>query len=144
MPVTREREGGFRDAISEFKSISDLQTCYCHYNTALESSYDAIKEMHPDFTKRTGIFTASDHIAYGVMKYVLENRYKIGDQVGIIGYDNLETDAFTTVPLSSIEQKGRLMGESACKLLFEKIENKSEIGSLILKPELIRRKSCGC
>ncbi len=142
--ATRERETGFQQAVAKHpESVVRSRIYYSHFDTALRDSYALMKDLDLSSGK-TGIFAASDHIAYGVMKFLNEKGIGIPDKVGLIGFDNMESNEYMSSPLTSIDQKGRNMGEAACMLLLDIIEKKSVGPSFKIKPELVIRRSCGC
>lgn len=141
--VTIERREGFLAALAEAGLKSNPKDImYVPFATALKSAYEIMSSI--DLTAdRTGIFAASDNIAYGVMKYCHDQGLEIGKKIGIVGYDNVETNDFMKIPLTSVDQKGRVLGEAACKMLLDLIENRTVAPSFKIKPVLVARKSCG-
>lgn len=100
----------------------------------------AIGLVVPDFTYMAGVFF--QEIMIGIELEV--ERQKGDKQIGVIGYDNMETNDYLQVPLTSVDQKGRKMGETAGKMILVIIE-KSNLGRpLMIKPEWVVRQSGGC
>jgi LacI family transcriptional regulator len=85
----------------------------------------------------------NDPLAMGAIDFVLDHGLKVPEDVAIIGCGNLHYDSSLRVPLSSIDQHSRLIGEEAARLtlgiLKSKVPPRTE--NVILQPELIIRAS---
>ncbi|MBV9624257.1 MAG: LacI family DNA-binding transcriptional regulator [Acidobacteria bacterium] len=90
-----------------------------------------------------GIFCFNDPMAMGAMNYALDQGIRIPEEIAIIGCGNLHYDDALSVPLSSINQHSRRIGQEAARIalgiLNSKIALKPE--SVIIQPELIVRRS---
>jgi LacI family transcriptional regulator len=90
-----------------------------------------------------GVFCFNDPLAMGAMNYVLDRGLRIPQDVAVIGCGNLHYDDCLRVPLSSIDQHSRQIGEEAARvalgILYSKIPPKPE--TIVLRPELIVRAS---
>ena len=90
-----------------------------------------------------GVFCFNDPMAMGAMNYALDQGIRVPEDISIIGCGNLHYDDSLRVPLSSIDQHSRRIGEEAARIalaiLNSKIPPKPE--SVVLQPELIVRRS---
>jgi LacI family transcriptional regulator len=90
-----------------------------------------------------GVFCFNDPLAMGAMNYALDHGIRIPEDIAIIGCGNLHYDDSLRVPLSSIDQHSRKIGEEAARLalriLNSKVPPKPE--TVVLQPELIMRRS---
>ena len=95
-------------------------------------------EPRPD-----AVFCFNDPMAMGAMNYALDQGVRIPEDIAIIGCGNLHYDDALSVPLSSIDQHSRRIGQEAARIalaiLNSKIPPKPE--SVVLQPELVVRKS---
>ena len=93
--------------------------------------------------KPDGVFCFNDPLAIGAMHRVLDEGLKIPEDVAIIGCGNLHYDDSLRVPLSSINQHSRRIGEEAARItlavLNSKLPPKPE--AVVLQPELVARAS---
>jgi LacI family transcriptional regulator len=142
--VTMERQKGFEDAVKKNPAITDIQYFYGSFATSFRSGYEIMKNISIDNSIKTGIFAANDNIALGAMKYLFDHGQTTGEKIGIIGYDNLQINDFSTSPLTSIDQQGRSMGEKACRILIDIVEEKTKGEHFQFHPVLVTRQSCGC
>lgn len=90
-----------------------------------------------------GVFCFNDPMAMGAMNYALEQGVRIPEDIALIGCGNLHYDDALSVPLSSINQHSRRIGQEAGRIalgiLNSKVPPKPE--SVILQPELVVRRS---
>lgn len=91
----------------------------------------------------TAIFTSSDLITIGALQAITEENLSIPDDISIVAFDDTEFAPYLISPLTSVNQPKELMGEIAVKILIEEIKAKGKLEKkrIILKPELVVRKS---
>ncbi len=90
-----------------------------------------------------GVFCYNDPMAIGAMEAVLAAGLRIPDDIAIIGCGNLHYDNSLRVPLSSIDQQSKMIGERAGKLVLGIVESSTgpKPKSVILEPQLVERAS---
>jgi LacI family transcriptional regulator len=90
-----------------------------------------------------GVFCFNDPLAMGVMNYALDHGIRIPEDIAVIGCGNLHYDDSLRVPLSSIDQHSRKIGEEAARLALRILNSKVPLKSetVVLQPELIVRRS---
>ena len=90
-----------------------------------------------------GVFCFNDPMAMGAMNYALDQGVRIPEDIAVIVCGNLHYDDALSVPLSSINQHSRQIGQEAGRIalgiLNSKIPPRPE--SVVLQPELIVRRS---
>ena len=90
-----------------------------------------------------GLFCFNDPLAMGAMNYALDHGVRIPEDLSIVGCGNLHYDDSLRVPLSSIDQHSRKIGEEAARIalgiLNLKVPPKPQ--TLVLQPELVVRES---
>lgn len=144
-PVTGEREKGFMKAIYKYTNlVKDVQVRYAHFSNALKLGMEIMKDVPLQKEEGIGVLAASDNLAYGIIKYLQSKNIIIGKEAGVIGYDNQSSNDIITPSLTSIDQNGCSMGEQACSLLIDRIEEKECPSHYEIMPQLITRNSCGC
>lgn len=100
----------------------------------------------PDGERPTAVFAANDLVAIGMLQGFVAAGISVPDDIAIIGYDDIEFAAAAAVPLSSIRQPRRQMGERVAKLLYEEIRDlengcKHFHEAVRFAPELVARQS---
>jgi LacI family transcriptional regulator len=104
---------------------------------------EAMRQLLELKPRPDGVFCFNDPLAMGAINYALDQGIGIPQDIAIVGCGNLHYDDSLRVPLSSIDQHSRKIGEEAARItlgiLNSKVPPKPE--SVILKPELIVRHS---
>ena len=81
-------------------------------------------------------------IALGVQQYLLQENYKIPENVGLVGFDDIMIAGLPQVQLTTIAQPRYLMGKTAAEILLRRIDGAEiEEKHIILEPELVIRRS---
>lgn len=90
-----------------------------------------------------GVFCFNDPLAMGAMNYALEEGIRVPEDLALIGCGNLHYDDALSVPLSSINQHSRRIGQEAARIALAILSSKvpPKLESVILQPELIVRRS---
>ncbi len=90
-----------------------------------------------------GVFCYNDPMAIGAMDAILAAGLRIPEDVAIIGCGNLHYDDSLRVPLSSIDQQSKLIGERAGKLILGIVESNTQqrTKTIVLEPQLVERAS---
>ena len=104
---------------------------------------EAMRQLLALKPKPDGVFCFNDPLAMGAMNHARDEGIRIPDDIAVIGCGNLHYDDALSVPLSSINQHSRQIGQEAARIalriLNSKVPPKPE--SVILQPELIVRRS---
>jgi LacI family transcriptional regulator len=89
------------------------------------------------------VFCFNDPLAMGAMNYVLDQGLRIPEDIAVIGCGNLHYDDALSVPLSSIDQHSRRIGEEAARIALAVLNSKMppRVENVVLQPELIARRS---
>jgi DNA-binding LacI/PurR family transcriptional regulator len=102
--------------------------------------YDAAKRLLAARPDVDAIFAASDLAAFGVVRAVVESGRRVGDDVAVIGFDDIPAAAEQQPPLTTVRQPIPELGEAMTRLLLERIQGREpEARSAILPVELVLR-----
>jgi LacI family transcriptional regulator, galactose operon repressor len=107
------------------------------------SGNEAMKKLLVLSPPPDGVFCFNDPIAIGVIDAILTVGLRVPDDIAVIGCGNLHFDRSLRVPLSSVDQQSRAIGERAGKLVLTLIEAKlaPEPKSIMLQPKIVQRES---
>lgn len=100
-----------------------------------------------NLSKFTGVFCANDFVALGLIQRLTEKKIKVGSEISIIGFDNIEE--LLNVPederfLTTIHKPREKMGEETAELLLKMMKNgRMRNRAKKLPCRLIIRKSTG-
>lgn len=108
-----------------------------------ESAYRAMKRLLALQGPPDAVFCYNDPMAASGMKAILESGLRIPEDVALIGTGNVRFSDMLRVPLTTIDQGSRRIGEHAGRLLMEYLENrtKAQRKTVMLPVQLIQRES---
>lgn len=92
----------------------------------------------------TAIFAGNDMMAIGLLRSAVDMKYKVPEDLAIIGFDDIELSSYLYPTLTTIAQPKAEIGEKAIELLLARLENRSQPPQRVLiPPKLIIRVSTG-
>ncbi len=93
----------------------------------------------------TAIFCNNDRMAFGAMRAIQARGLVVGEDVSVIGFDDLPLARYSNPPLTTISQSTHAIGRSLFNLLVSLINQEpiDALGGTLVKPELIIRHSTG-
>ncbi|WP_371657705.1 LacI family DNA-binding transcriptional regulator [Streptomyces sp. NBC_00280] len=91
-----------------------------------EGGYRGAMELLTSTRPPTAIFAGADVAATGVFRAAAELGLRIPGDLSLAGYNNTSVAALAPVSLTSVDQAGAMMGETAARLLLERIEKRRE------------------
>ncbi len=147
LSITTERVKGYIDALKKYEpllKISDI-AYIDHGGLKAEEIFDAMDKLMNQKEKPDAILTCSDRITTNVMRYCKQNKIGIPNQLGLIGFSNLDLTDILTPSLSIIRQPAYEMGRKAAELLIKMIESKraiTEFETMVIPCLLLERESC--
>lgn len=137
----RLRLEGYKNALEKGGIVVD-PSLIRHGDYSAISGYHAVKMLLDEKISFTAVFAASDQMAIGSMRALLDAKLRIPEDVAIIGIDNSFPSSLVTPTLSTINIPKFEMGYQAFRLLANKIENPQRIRSVLtLETDLIIRQS---
>jgi len=87
----------------------------------MENGYRAIKKAIMSKLNFTAVFAFSDFVAFGVIKGLKEQGYKVPDQVVVVGYDDIDFGFSAEVSLTTVHIPRYQLGSEGMKLLHRRI-----------------------
>ncbi|MBI9101319.1 MAG: LacI family DNA-binding transcriptional regulator [Spirochaetales bacterium] len=141
------RREGFIQAFKEYGiDLDSSRFSKAEYN--IKGGYTLAKEMLKNQPDTDSIFANNDVMALGVLQYMEEQGIKPGEQIGVIGFDNIRIASLPQIQLTTINQPKHSIGRMMLNLLLDEIKNRTENITYypqrtLLEPELIvRRTTC--
>jgi DNA-binding LacI/PurR family transcriptional regulator len=138
----RLREQGYAEALHKAGLFfeEDLVAHISAINYGLAYSYclDILSRSNPP----DGFFAISDVYAVAAIHAAKKKGFRVPQDISVVGFDNIELSSMTDPALTTIEQPMFKIGNQACELLVEKINNPRVTQKrIILDTELIVRES---
>ena len=101
-------------------------------------------DLPADAEQCDGFVCSSDYVAGHLMRFLIAKGVHIPRDVRIVGIDDVSYAALLPVPLTTIHQPCREIGETAFQVLLERLARpKMPAREVLLDCELVIRKSCG-
>lgn len=91
----------------------------------------------------SAICCGNDLIAIGAIQALRERNINVPKDISVIGFDDIQTAKLIDPSLTTIRQPAYEMGEKACEMLINYLNNKTEEENkeVVFKPQLIIRNS---
>ncbi len=104
---------------------------------------NAMEEILALKPRPDGLFCFNDTIAVGAMDRAFEAGLRIPKNMAVVGCGNFHYSAKLQVPLTSVDQRSREIGERTAKMIMALLEKPQSVRprTTILEPELIVRES---
>lgn len=110
-----------------------------------KGGYECTRRLMEMKVPPTAIITANNVMTMGAFKALFDNLIKIPKDVSLAGFDDFPLAAYLSPPLTVINRPTWEMGQIACEMLFERIENKDidfPKRDLVLSTDILIRGSC--
>ncbi len=132
-----------------FKRVAKELNMYSNETTLIgdftkESGYTLTEQLlaRDRATLPTVIIAASDIIAIGVMKKLVEKGFTIPNDISVVSFNDIAISQYLEVPLTTMKFHVNEAASSAIQLMQERIEERREVDKKVyITPELIVRES---
>ncbi len=136
----------FRERLNGFILGSKMMRMKPHEEWIIMDAKDgvsAFKKILSAKVRPTAIVACNDSFALDIINYCKEHDIGIPDEFSIVGFDDIESSAWSQPPLTTIRVLTDEMGEKAANRLIDKIENPGSLPTtLLIGTQLIERESC--
>jgi LacI family transcriptional regulator len=138
----KERLAGYKKALAE-KNIPFSKELVREVSVICGETQKTLTEVIDEGIEFSAIFAFSDMIAWEVI-YALQKR-KIGvpDDIGVIGFDNIQSRLFFPFPLTTISPSKGKMARKAMNILLKRMNGQANdsFNHEIIEPSLVIRQS---
>lgn len=140
----RDRLQGYLDALKEMGLPVD-ESLIKEGDFFKDSGYRLCNELLELPSPPSAIFAANNEMAQGAIEAIFQRGLKIPSDVAFVTFDDPEWATFLESPLTVIRQPVYAMGMTGANRLFGRILRSlpSDPVHVVLKPQLIVRRSCG-
>lgn len=144
------RERGFREAMQAAGRDAGLVVEVSGAGSAAAAA--ATRNLLADQEPPTAVFVATDNMALGVLEACAGLGVDVPTQLAVVGFDNVWVSRLPGVSLTSVDGMARHLGQAAAHQLTQRIARTPEERAavayepelVVLRPELVVRRSCGC
>lgn len=107
-----------------------------------EAGYSKTKLLLEKEKVFTAVFAASDHMAVGCIKALWDNGLRVPQDISVIGFDNLSITAYSTPPVTTVNQPRYEMGRLAAQALCGALAGEQAAGChFVLEHSIVCRES---
>lgn len=138
--VAEERWKGFKNGMTR-RNLPIAHRIESNFTTS--DAYDQAKNYllrHPEVT---AFFCASDSMAVGVLNACLDLRYRVPEDISIVGFDNLSFTEHTRPRLSTVAQNFYDLGGTAANSLVDLHQGKEVSSHIFSEFTVMIRESVG-
>ena len=141
-PEFQDRFFGYQTACAKvgIDAPAELHAQACDSTEAV--GYDAIIALLDRGITFDGVFAASDLLAFGAMRAMLQRGLKVPHDVAVVGYDDIPAARYANPPLTTILQDTKSAGQLLVETLVRLIRREPAVNHM-LSPKLVVRQSCG-
>ena len=133
------REAGYREALHAADVPTDRALIRRLDPSDAESVRELMESVRPD-----AIVCANDRTAGRLMQTLIKLGYAVPKDVRLVGIDDVEFAALLPVPLTTLRQPSRQIGDAALGAMLERVSRRGLVArDILLDVELIVRESCG-
>jgi LacI family transcriptional regulator len=100
----------------------------------LDEGYKRMSDLLKSSPCPKAVFAASDTLAIGAIRAASDAGYTVGEDILIIGFDDIPAAAFTKPTLSSVKVKTEFMGKHSVEVLLDKVQNHHALPVKIVVP----------
>jgi len=138
LPIANNRRMGYEDALRKHKLPMDPKlNIVCD---TVELAREIIPEMLAQSPPPDAIFCINDEVAAYCTQFATSMGFNIPDDLSVCGFTNSYLTEVTYPKLTSVDQHGYKMGQTAARLLINRIEGKETkrgVVSRLIKTELV-------
>ncbi|KPU27257.1 hypothetical protein TR13x_05755 [Caloranaerobacter sp. TR13] len=137
--VGLNRFEGYKKALED-NGIEFNEDLVVEGNFTINDGYKAMGKLLSLRDIPTAVFCASDSMAIGAIKCIMDSGFKVPDDISIIGFDGIPMASIFVPSITTIAQPILEMGTTAIKMIFDQLEGK-EVKDIIMPTELEVRQS---
>jgi DNA-binding LacI/PurR family transcriptional regulator len=138
----RQRQQGYLDALRDAGVTPDERWRLNMNSLDYEAGASAAALLMTWSDAPTAIFAVSDTLAIGVIKGLRSVGKRVPDDVAVVGFDDISLAAQIDPPLTTIAQPMRELGETAARLLLQRLANRAaNVPGVLLPHRLVVRGS---
>ena len=135
------RRAGWQKALTD-QGLSAPSRLVAGSDFSRESGYDAAQRLLRLASPPTALIGVSDYNALGAIEAILEMGMRPGEDIAVVGFDDICCAHYSPVPLTTVSQPKEELGEAAARALVDRIAGRNPKLPCLL-PDLVVRRSCG-
>jgi LacI family transcriptional regulator len=138
-PDAQERRQGYEQALREAGLPLD-ERLIAEGSFIEQSGLLALEALISRGVSFSALFAANDQMAYGARLGLYRRGLRVPDDISLVGFDDLPTSAYTTPPLTTVNQRMREQGQAAARAMLELLQG-GAVDLPLIPAELVVRES---
>jgi DNA-binding LacI/PurR family transcriptional regulator len=124
----------------------DVDRYWAEGNWSSRSGVEAMQKLFSKAPDLDAVFVGNDQMALGALTVIYENKLRVPEDIGIVGFDNISESEFFSPSLTTIQHDHIKVGALAVTEIIKLIDDiqqnqKPEYEVNLLEPSLLVRKS---
>lgn len=142
---SQERRRAFEDTLKEYQIEIDPKRCFFNGDWSYDFAFAVAGRMVKDAKHLPqAIVCANDEGAIATIICLYNHGLKVPDDILVVGFDDTESAAMFTPPISTVNRNWNHLGEAAIKHILRRIEQLPVEAKEIMPSSAVKRNSCGC
>jgi LacI family repressor for deo operon, udp, cdd, tsx, nupC, and nupG len=134
---SQQRHKGYLDALHGAGLAPPAGGVITTQGLTYDHGRDAIADMLAAGLRPDAVFAVSDTLAIGAMQGLRNAGLSVPDDVAVVGFDNIQLCTMVQPELTTVAQPMHQLGETAAKLLLQRIRNPdAAIEGIVLEHKL--------
>lgn len=100
--------------------------------TEVNNGYQAVAEWLGRFPAPDAVIGTTDYLAYGAMRACGDAGLRVGQDIAVVGFDDIYPSEFTMPSLTTVRLPMEEMGRASADLLIDSLESKAGPGGRVL------------
>jgi DNA-binding LacI/PurR family transcriptional regulator len=94
--------------------------------STLDQGVDAFRRLVDAGVRPTAVLAMSDALAIGVMRAASDLGMLVPGELSVVGFDDIDLAEYTVPPLTTVHQPGREKGDTAMRILLDRLERRQD------------------
>ena len=134
------RLDGYKQALADYKIPFDQSHVITNI-TGLHNSYSAVIQILKQRTGPIGLCLNTDYLAMAALSAIHDMDARIPEDVGLVGYDDIDSAKYATPALTTINQAKYTIGSQSVIHVLSSQYSTESTWKKVLEPTLVVRKS---
>lgn len=137
-----QRQSSFENYMKQ-KNLYLPEHMYIGNKFSMSTGYQLMKEAIEKRNLPEAFLIGSDPMAIGAERALEEAGLKVPKDIALVGIDDIEMASYANPPLTTVKIYTEQMGQSAVKMLLERMSGREVPLKVVLPSKLMIRSSCG-
>lgn len=140
----RDKADGYAEALTSAGIEIDPALCVDPKGHDVQSGYWAMETLRGRKVDATAVFSTTDSLALGALRYCVKHGISVPDDIAIFGFDNIEFAEHAAIALSSVNYDIQAITRLAIDRVIELINAEADLPAprvTQVEPDLVIRES---